>query len=108
MYFAATSLEGPAWEVVLHGKILDAKQAVKGIIPFALRRLKEVFVALERELTGREYLLDRFSAADIMMGYVLMWFADRLEPYPALQAYCERLRQRPAYQRSIQKPQENT
>lgn len=101
MYFAATSLEMPAWEVVLHRNILGDDQAVKEIIPFALERLQDVLEILERVLTGRDYLLDAFSAADIMMGYVLMFLPELLGRFPVLQAYCDRLRQRPGYMRSI-------
>ena len=76
--------------------------AVKEIVPFAQGRLQDVFATLERELTGRDHLLDTFSAADIMTGYILMWFPELLEQHPSLQAYCERLRQRPAWQRAAQ------
>ena len=38
MYFAATSLEGPAWEMMLHGNILPDEQGVKSIVPFATQQ----------------------------------------------------------------------
>ncbi len=101
MYFAVTSLEWPAWEIMLHKNILPEELAVKEIIPFAKKRLERVLVILEQELKGRDFILDTgFSAADIMLGYIVMWFKDELESYPALQTYAERLQQRPAYQQS--------
>ncbi|MFW2440889.1 MAG: glutathione S-transferase family protein [Arenicellales bacterium] len=101
MFFSVTSLEWPAWEIVLHQKILEDKQAVKEIIPFAMKRLQSVLTTLEQSLDGRDYILDYgYSAADIMLGYTLMWFKAELDAYPALQTYVERLQQRPAYIKS--------
>ena len=101
MYFSVTSLEWPAWEIVLHQKILPDKLAVKEIIPFAKKRLGSVLATLEQSLDGRDYILDDgFSVADIMLGYILVWFKAELDTYPALLSYVERLQQRPAYIKS--------
>ncbi len=98
MYFSVTSLEMPAWEIILHSKILRKKDAVKEIIPFASNSLLQVFAVLEKELTDKPYLLgQQFSAVDIMTAYILMWFPDYLTDFPQLQDYVERLKQRPAY-----------
>lgn len=98
MYFAATSLEGPAWEMMLHGNILPDEQAVKSIIPFATQQYQRALQVLDHALTGRDYLLGRdFSVADIMVGYLLPWFSEPLADCAALPAYLERLEQRPAY-----------
>ncbi|VAW81186.1 hypothetical protein MNBD_GAMMA13-1287 [hydrothermal vent metagenome] len=98
MYFAATSLEDPAWEMMLHGRILPEEQAVKAIIPFAEKRYAKALSVLEKAVKGQDYLVDgRFSAADIMVGYILAWFPELLTSYPGLQAYLTRLKQRPAY-----------
>jgi glutathione S-transferase len=101
MYFSVSNLEMPAWEIVLHGKILPDEVAVKAIIPFATRKLLEVLSMLENALGDQDYLIDNnFSAVDIMIGYILMWHPDHIEGFHALKAYTERLRQRPAYIRS--------
>ena len=98
MYFAVASLEAPAWEMMLHGKILPDKQVVKAIIPFAEQRYAKALKVLEQALRVQDYLVDgRFSAADIMIGYILAWFPEQLVPYPSLQKYLARLQQRPAY-----------
>jgi len=100
MYFAVTSLEGPAWEMMLHGSILPDDLAVKAIIPFAEHRYAQALTVLAQALSGQNYLVDnRFSAADIMVGSLLAWFPDQLSPYPVLERYLYRLRQRPAYPR---------
>lgn len=102
MYFSVTSLEWPAWEIVLHQKILPEKLAAKEIVPFARKRLKTVLTTLEHALEEQDYILAQgFSAADIMLGYIVMWFKDDLADYPALSSYVERLQQRPAYIKSF-------
>jgi glutathione S-transferase len=64
------------------------------------RRMKYV----EAQLGDGPYMIgDRFTAADISVGYSLsmMKFAADLELSPALAAYADRLKQRPAFQRAI-------
>jgi len=98
MYFAATSLEAPAWEMMLHGNILPDEQAVKSIIPFATQQYQRALQVLDHALTGKDYLLGSdFSAADIMVGYLLPWFPEQLTECTVLPAYLDRLKQRPAY-----------
>jgi len=100
MYFAVATLEPPAWEMVLHGKILPDTQAVKAIIPFAEQRYVQALAVLEHALSDRDYLVEnRFSAADILVGYLLAWFPQQLTAYPRLQEYLARLQQRAAYPR---------
>jgi glutathione S-transferase len=98
MYCAATSLEAPAWEMMLHGNILPDEQAVKSIIPFATQQYQRALQVLDHALTGKDYLLGSdFSAADIMVGYLLPWFPEQLTECTVLPAYLDRLKQRPAY-----------
>ncbi len=104
MYFAVTNLEAPAWEIVLHSKILPEDSAVKAIIPFASKTLLQVLTVLDKELTGKKYLVDNsFTAADIMVGYILMWFPEHLETFSNLKTYTQNLQNRPAYIRSKEK-----
>ncbi|MFN3526620.1 MAG: glutathione S-transferase family protein [Paracoccus sp. (in: a-proteobacteria)] len=66
------------------------------------RRLAVTARALEAHLTGRETLLAAFSAADCMLGFnidALFHFLPA-DDYPALIAYRDRMRTRPAYQRA--------
>lgn len=60
---------------------------------------------LERGLVGKPYLLgDAFSAADVAMGYTVLcvrWFGMLGGEYPALNAYLDRLQQRPAFQKAL-------
>jgi len=98
MYFAVASLEDPAWEMMLHGRILPEEQAVRAIVPFAEKRYAKALEVLENVVKDRDYLVDgKFSAADIMVGYILAWFPGFLTSYPGLGAYLARLKLRPAY-----------
>jgi glutathione S-transferase len=102
LFFSATSLEAPAWEIILHRDILPEDQAIKTLIPFATRTLRRVLTVLEDEIPEQGYLLgNQFTAVDIMIGFILMWFPDQLNEFKKLKSYCERLQQRPAYIRSI-------
>lgn len=98
--YAAATLDGP-----LVGWVLNAL-----VIPEARRRMEPVMhghevwrVAapfLERNLTGRTWLLgDVFSAADVVLGYdvVIASRLGALGEYPAIGAYAARLMTRPAF-----------
>jgi glutathione S-transferase len=63
------------------------------------------FAHLNEHLTGREWLLDDFSVADAYLAAVLNWnMAVKLDftPYPAIQAYQQRLMTRPAVGKAMQ------
>ncbi|MDB4973654.1 MAG: glutathione S-transferase [Myxococcaceae bacterium] len=62
------------------------------------------FSHVEQHLTGRSYLLDRFSVADAYLSAVLNWTkvtAIDLENWPVLHAYGRRLRERPSIARAL-------
>jgi glutathione S-transferase len=60
----------------------------------------EAAAVVEAALGDRPYLFDRFTVADVMVGSTLAYAVKRLEGHPALQAYCARIAERPAYQTS--------
>jgi len=103
MYFSVTSLETPAWEIILHRQILPEDVAIKPIVAFATRNLIKVLTVLDKQLQGKNFMLgNKFSAADIMIGYTLLWFPEQLEKFSNLKAYTTELQRRPAYIRSKQ------
>jgi glutathione S-transferase len=68
----------------------------------AYGKLKPQLDILAQRLNGRAYVLDKFSAVDIVVGYGLM-LLDRdeaLGEYPALKAWLNELAQRPAAQKA--------
>ena len=68
-----------------------------------LKRVKARLDALEAELSDQNYLLDRFTAADILMATVLrsLGYSEVLAGYPVLQAYLERCAARPAARKAL-------
>lgn len=103
MYFSVTSLEMPAWEIMLHSKILPEKTAVKEILPFAKKKLLSALTVLDDALQTKKYLVDdRFSAADIMVAYLLNWYPEHIAEFDNLKTYLATLQNRPAYIRSQQ------
>jgi glutathione S-transferase len=70
----------------------DAKQ-------HALAKGKSRLAYLNNYLTGREFLLDRFTVADAYLYTVLNWSMATpvdLAPWPAVQSYFKRLQTRPS------------
>ncbi len=75
----------------------DAKQ-------HALEKGKSRLAYLNDYLTGREFLLDRFTVADAYLYTVLNWSNATpvdLTPWPAVQSYRARLQARPAIARAF-------
>jgi glutathione S-transferase len=63
------------------------------------------FEVLNAQLTGREYLLDRFSVADAYLVTVLNWAAFTgvdLAAWPAVREYQQRVQARPSVARAMQ------
>ena len=59
---------------------------------------------LDKHLTDREFLLDRFSVADAYLFTVLNWSMAtpiKFDRYPAIQAYVTRLQQRPSVAKAV-------
>lgn len=63
------------------------------------KRLELTMKAMEAHLTGRDWLLDDFSAADCMFGFNIdaMFRFVKGDGFPALSAWADRCRARPAY-----------
>jgi len=75
------------------------KQRRPSLAAMVQGRLDDVSAAL----AGREYLVDRFSAADIMMIMVLraLRHTTMVADMPTLRAYRDRCEARPAFQRAL-------
>lgn len=83
---------------------LLSPKANEGAKAFARELASERLAYLDAHLTGRDYLLDRFSVADAYLAAILNWAAFvqvDLAPYPALCAYFDRLKARPAVARAM-------
>ena len=74
---------------------------------FLRPRFDALYRLMEQALDGRSWFAgDELSAADIVMGFSMEFAAVRAgmdERYPNTQAFLERMRARPAYQRALEK-----
>ena len=88
-HFQAAGLAGPPGESPLAG--------------MAKSGMEQLYAYVESVLGERTWLAgDRFTAADVMMGWVIEVVETRGEigPYPAMQRYLAAMKDRPAYQRA--------
>ncbi len=83
--------------------LLD-KKAPEGTKPHTLAKSRSRLDFLNGHLTGREFLLDRFSVADAYLCTVLNWTKPTqvdLAPWPAIKEYHRRIAARPSVARAI-------
>jgi len=65
--------------------------------PYSVRRYEAAVDRLVDRLWSAPFLMgDRFSAADVMVGATVMWARAHLPESPTLDAYVERISERPA------------
>lgn len=88
---------------IQHIFLRPAEARSPALIRLETRRLALTMQALERHLTGRDFVLSEFSAADCALGFNLdaMFRFVRPDGFPALTAYRDRMRARPAYARAL-------
>ena len=94
-FFAASAIE-PVSIVILRGET-EQPDAVASAAEALARPLSR----LEAHLAGREWLLDRFTAADICVAECLRYaqgHAGLVARYPATFAWLTRCQARPAFQ----------
>jgi len=94
-HFQAAGLAGPPGESALAG--------------MAKEGMAQLYAYVESILAERKWFAGaRFTAADVMMGWVVEVVETRgeIEPYPAMQRYLEQMKARPAYQRARAKASE--
>ena len=84
--------------------LLDRKAGAE-VKAYVLERNVSRLDYLENYLKGRDYLLDHFSVADAYLITVIIWTMAtppiELAKWPAVKAYYERLRARPAVAKAI-------
>jgi glutathione S-transferase len=103
MFFVPATLEPPAFEILLHTRILPEKKRIAAIVPFATRNYHRILRMLARELDHDGYLLGRqFTCADILLATTLGWLPELLEDHPPLLAYTRRATARPACGRAME------
>lgn len=103
MFAALNSIEPP----VQHLGIMDAfgqGEDWDRLRPRTVRQAEQRLDSLAERLEGRDYLIGRFSAADILMTTVLRILRDTdlVERRYALDRYKKRCEARPAFQRALE------
>ena len=103
-WFAEATLARPLGDIAQHTRIRAEADRIPGVAEDGAARARSFLGAVEDAVKDQEYLLEEFSAADIMMGYSLM-LAERMDvldqEHPNVQRYFERLKARPGFQKAV-------
>ena len=94
----------PINTIVVQTVLLPPERRNKDALDQAMRLLGKTLRPIDTALAGREYLAGAFSAADIMLGHACYMAGRRgciSDDMPALAAYVERVKARPAFQTGI-------
>ena len=97
--FAISELEQPLWTIAKHRFVLPEEKRVPAVLQTAFWEFSVAAKVFAEGLGNRLYAAsDNFSAADILLGHTLAWATSaRIElGYEALNAYAERVLNRPA------------
>lgn len=103
MFTALNTVEPPLWNLfvmdVLHGEEAWVPLRRPAVVDEVNHRLS----ALSEYLADRDYLLGRFTVADILMTTVLRFIrhTNLLARFPSLVAYVERCEARPAFDAAL-------
>jgi glutathione S-transferase len=102
--FAALNSVEPAIQTLAELDLFFAGEAwAAARRPTAVEKVQKRLAALEVWLGGRDYLEERFTAADLLMTTVLriLRHTDIVAGRPALRAYQERCQARPAFRKAM-------
>ncbi len=99
MFYISATLEPPVWHYMLHTRILPKEKRIEAVANWNKGQYLKLLKTLNHLLKGKQYLLGQdFSAADIMLAYLLFWFPEFLIQFPVLKNYSDHLEKREAYQ----------
>jgi glutathione S-transferase len=105
-WFAEATFARPLGDIAQHTRIKPPEQRIPAVVEDARARALLCLDALEPHLQRSAYLVgDDFTAADIIMGYTLLLarWGEVLtgSNYPTVNAYLDRLMQRPALVKAL-------
>ncbi|GGY19034.1 glutathione S-transferase [Rhodanobacter panaciterrae] len=103
MFAALNTVEPPVWNLFVLDVLHQGEEWAKLRRAGAVDEVKARLAALSECLDGRDYLLDRFTAADILMTTALRFIrhTDLVAGFPRLEAYVKRCEARPAFQAAL-------
>ncbi|MGB8815379.1 MAG: glutathione S-transferase family protein [Paracoccaceae bacterium] len=101
-FFAATSIETPALDILytITGGLAETPNGATTITT-AAEKLSRPLARLEAHLQTQPYLLNRFTAADIMVAECLRYAQDHaplMDAHPATSRWLAQCQSRPAFQ----------
>jgi glutathione S-transferase len=103
MFAALNTVEPPIQSLLDIDLLYAEEQWAKLRRPGAVEAVKARLSALSAWLQGRDYVVDRFTAADILMTTVLRLIrhTDLVAGVPVVDAYVKRCEVRPAFQKAL-------
>ena len=94
----------PINTIVVQTILLPPERRDETALGQAQRLLTRALAPIEEALTGRDYLIGDFSAADIMLGHAV-FMSNRsgcvTDEMTNIKGYIERIEQRPAFQKAM-------
>jgi len=102
--FAAVSTVEPPVQNLLEMDLLHAAEPWVALRrPAVVEAVQARLGALSARLDGRDYLLGRFTAADVLMASVLRFLrhTDLVAGFPLVDAYLKRCEARPAFRKAL-------
>lgn len=103
MFAALSTVEPPIQNLLDMDLQQDDEPWLAGRRPAVVDTVNARLQALSAWLDGREYLVDRFTAADILMTTTLRFLrhTDLVSGFPDLAVYVRRCEARPAFQKAL-------
>lgn len=103
MFAALNTVEPPLWNLFVLDQLHRGEEWARLRRAGAVDEARARLTALAECLDGRDYLLERFTAADILMTTVLRFIrhTNLLGEFPVLDAYVKRCEARPAFQAAL-------
>lgn len=103
MFTALNTVEPPLWNLFVMDVLYGEETWVPLRRPAVVDEVNHRLAALSGCLADRDYLLGRFTAADILMTTVLRFIrhTNLLARFPSLVAYVERCEARPAFDAAL-------
>ncbi|MDO1529854.1 glutathione S-transferase family protein [Fulvimonas sp. R45] len=103
MFTALDTVEPPLWNLFVLDRLHEGEAWAALRRPGAVEEAEARLAALAVWMDGRDYLLHRFTAADILMATVLRFVrhTDLVAQFPPLDAYLKRCEARPAFQAAV-------
>lgn len=94
----------PVNTIVVQTVLLPPDRREETVLSQAQRLLTKSWAPVEEAMTGRDYLIGDFSAADVMLGHAC-FMSNRLgcisDDMPNLKGYVQRIAARPAFDKAI-------